>query len=130
MAIEGQEQVVDQNVGASSTTDATKTNDTTTGEQKPAGASGTQPDKSGEYEKRITGMTADLQKERRARQQYESDLKAARAEIEAGNKRVRALAGVETKSTQETEDESIKARLEALGYPSLSREDLDAIREL
>ncbi len=98
--------------------------------QKPADVSGTQPDKSGDYEKRITGITADLVKERKARQQYESDLKAAKAEIEAGQKRVRALAGVETPSAQQVEDDAIKQRLEALGYPTLSKEDLEAIREM
>jgi hypothetical protein len=124
MAIEGTEVVVEP-AGAA---DAKVVEP---GEQKkPAVVAGTQPDKSGDYEKRITGITADLQKERKARQQYEADLKAARAELETGNKRIRALAGVETKSETEVEDDAIKQRLEALGYPSLSKEDLEAIREL
>ncbi len=129
MALEGTESVGELNGGVSTPTDTQKPN----GEQqveKPAGTTATPADKNGDYEKRIAGITSDLQKERKARQQYESDLKAARAELETGNKRIRALAGVETKSEAQVEDEAVKARLEALGYPSLTKEDLEAIREL
>ncbi len=131
MAIEGTETVVDQNVETSTTTDTKidgKTNGTT--ETKTNSQSGTSTSQNEDYEKRFKGLTSDLQKERKARQQFEIDLKAARAEIETGNKRVRALAGVETPSPEAVEDDAIKKRLEALGYPSLSQEDLDAIREL
>jgi len=131
MAVEGQtETVVDQPGGASTTTDASKPNVDNQDVKKPEGASGTPPDKNGDYEKRVTGLTTDLQKERKARQQYERDLAAARAELEAERKRVQALAGVNPKSEQEAEEEAIKQRLEALGYPRLTQEDLDAIREL
>lgn len=131
MAVEGgQETVVEQPGGASTTTDAQKPNVDNQDGKKPDGAAGTQPDKTGEYEKRITGITTDLQKERKARQQYERDLAAAKAELEAERKRVQALAGVNPKSEQEVEEEAVRARLEALGYPRLTAEDLEAIREL
>jgi hypothetical protein len=130
MATEGTEQVVEQTGEVSSTTDTQKPEGQKQDGAKPVVASGTQPDKSGDYEKRITGITTDLQKERKARQQYEADLKAAKAELEAERKRVKALAGVEPKSEQEVEEEAVRARLEALGYPRLTQEDLDAIREL
>ena len=91
---------------------------------------GAPPEKTRDYDREIAGFKSDLQRERKARQQYESDLAATRAELETGNKRIRALAGVETKSESEGEDAAIKQRLEALGYPSLSKEDLEALREV
>jgi hypothetical protein len=130
MAIEGTE-TVEKPGGTSTTGDVEKP----AGEQqveKPAGGgSGTPPDKSGEYDRQIKGLTSDLQKERLARQRYDADLKAARAELEAEKKRVQALAGVNPKSAEETETEAIRQRF-AILYPhlaDLTAEDIQAIRE-
>lgn len=63
-----------------------------------------------DWEKRFKGIQGDLQKERQARQKYEADLKAARAETEAERRRVQALAGVATPSAEEAELEQIRAQ--------------------
>lgn len=86
--------------------------------------------KNEDYEKRLKGLTADLQKERKARQDYEQRVAAADARYEAERKRVQALAGLETKSEAQAEEEAIRARLEALGYPRLTAEDLEALKEI
>jgi hypothetical protein len=129
MAVEGQEQVVDQPGVDSPTTESQKPAGEQQEGKKPANAS-PNPGANGDYEKRIAGITADLQKERKARQQYEKDLATERAALEAERKRVQALAGLAPKSEQQEEEEAIKARLEALGYPRLTKEDLEALREM
>mgnify|MGYP001605668522 CR=1 FL=1 len=131
MALEGQA-AGDQNTETSTSADTNVGDKTTSGTQetKTTTQSGNSTGQNEDYEKRFKGIQADLQKERKARQQYEADLKTARAEVDSERKRVRALAGVETKSESETEDEAIKQRLQALGYPSLTKEDLEALREL
>lgn len=131
MPVEGTETVVEQPGGASTTTDAAKPNADNQDGQKPADkVAGAQPDKTRDYDREITGFKTDLQKERKARQQYETDLAAAKAELASEKRRVQALVGVTPKTDTEVEDEAIKQRLEALGYPTLSKEDLEAIREL
>ena len=80
---------------------------------------------------RIKGMLADLKKEREARQKYERELAADRAELERERKRVRALSGLDNPSKEEQDDAAIRARMETL-YPwmkGLTQEDIDAIRE-
>lgn len=131
----GTEQVVVPDGGASSTADASKPATGAAGtvgpDGKPVVASGTPPDKSGDYEKRITGLTSDLQKERKARQQYDADLKAAKAELETERKRVRAALGIDTPSTADTEEAAIRERFAKL-YPQLAdltAEDIAAIRD-
>src|SRR4051812_3006810 len=59
-----------------------------------------------EDDPRYRGMMSDLQKERKARQQYDADLKAAKAELDQERRRVQALAGVNPKSKDE-EDEAL-----------------------
>lgn len=130
MPIEGTETVVEQPGGASTTTDAAKPNADNQDGQKPAVVAGAQPDKNRDYDREIAGFKADLQRERKARQQYETDLAAAKAEAATNKQRIQALVGVNPKSDTEVEEEAIKARLQSLGYPALSKEDLDAIREL
>jgi hypothetical protein len=128
MAVEGQAEVIDG--GAPPSEGAEKPNVEQPGAEKKAAVSGAQPEKTRDYDREIAGFKADLIKERKARQQYETDLAAARAESAAHQKRIQALVGVTPKSDTEVEEEAIKARLEALGYPSLSKEDLEAIREV
>jgi hypothetical protein len=122
---------------------ATPTAATTTGTPaSPAtGATTVTPDpalaKGGEdWEKRFKGVTGDLAKERKARQQYESDLKAARAEVEAEKRRVQALVGVNTPSAEEAELESIRARAGQALTPAwilkqlgLTQDEFDEIKE-
>jgi hypothetical protein len=133
MAIEGTESVVDQNPDVSTTTD-TQVGDKTTSDGsagKKAAVPGTQPEKTRDYDREIAGFKADLIKERKARQQYESDLIAARAEVASERKRVQALAGVVPKSDQQVEEDAIKERFAAL-YPhlaDLTEEDIQAIRD-
>lgn len=63
-----------------------------------------------DWEKRFKGIQGDLSKERKARQQYETDLKAARAEVAREQQRVRALSGVETLTPEDAELEEVRAR--------------------
>lgn len=131
MAPEGTEQVVATDGGVSTTTETVKPAAGTIGtDGKPVLASGTPPDKSGEYEKRITGLTSDLQKERKARQQYDADLKAARAELETEKKRLQLAMGLTPKSPADADDEAVKAAF-AAKFPelaSLTKEDIEAMR--
>lgn len=128
MAVEGQAEVIDGGAPPSEGVEK-PAGEQQVGEKK-AAVPGAQPDKPRDYDREIAGFKADLIKERKARQQYEADLAAARAESAERQKRIQALAGVNPKSDQETNDEAVKARLEALGYPSLTKEDLEAIREV
>lgn len=128
MAVEGTTEVVDGGVPASEGAEK-PAGEQQVGEKK-AAVPGTPPEKTRDYDREIAGFKADLIKERKARQQYETDLAAARAESAERQKRIQALAGVTPKSEQEAEEEAVKARLEALGYPSLSKEDLEALREV
>ena len=85
-----------------------------------------------EWEKRFKGIQGDLAKERKARQQYEADLKAARAEVESERRRVAALAGVNVASPEEAEAEEIRQRFAKVITPDhllkmmgLSKEEID-----
>ena len=101
-----------------------------TGEGK-AAASGTAPDKNAEWEKQRAGLTSDLQKERKARQEYERKVAQYEADLAAERKRVQALAGVEPKEPAAQEEEAIRARFKQL-FPELAeltKEDIQAIRE-
>src|SRR5688572_31169360 len=89
-----------------------------------------------DWEKRFKGIQGDLQKERQARQKYDADLKAARAELEAEKRRVQALVGVDTPSAEEAELESIRARAGQALTPAwilkqlgLTQEEFDEIKE-
>lgn len=129
MAIEGQADVVDG--GAPPSAGAEKPAVGQPGAEKPAAVAGAPPEKTRDYDREIAGFKADLIKERKARQQYETDLAAARAETAAEKRRVQALAGVNPKSDAETEDDAVRARFKVL-YPhlaDLTAEDIKAIRE-
>jgi hypothetical protein len=133
MAIEGQNEnagVVDG--GASPPEGATKPEgQQVSGQQTPKvdAQAGNSTGQNEDYERRFKGITADLQKERAARQRFEKELEAARAETASERKRVQALAGLEPKSTADVEDDAIRQKLEALGYPRVTAEDLEAIKE-
>jgi hypothetical protein len=108
---------------------AAGTNGTGTGS---SAASGTAPDKNAEWEKQRAGLTADLQKERKARQDYEAKIRKYEADLDAERKRVQALVGVTVKQPAEQEEEAIRARFKQL-FPDiadLTKEDIEAIREM
>ena len=84
------------------------------------------------WEAEKKAFIADLQKERRVRQQYEQQVATRDAELAAERRRVQALAGVNPQSPEEAEHAEIKARFAQL-YPDiagLTKEDIEAIREL
>lgn len=120
--------------GTGTGTAGAKTGDGTgatgTGDGK-AAASGTAPDKNAEWEKQRAGLTSDLQKERRARQEYERKVAQYEADLAAERKRVQALAGVVPVEPAQQEEEAIRARFKQL-FPELAeltKEDIQAIRE-
>jgi len=102
------------------------------GKQKPvAGDPGAGGKKQPADDARYNGVVADLQKERKARQKYEADHKAAMAELDRERARVRALSGLEVKTPEAEQEALIRQRMEAL-YPwmkDLTAEDIAAIRE-
>lgn len=128
------EQVVDQQVGdVSSTTDtkvvpAQQQSDSTVQRTTPP-AAGARPAE----DPRIAGMLADLQKERKSRQAFETQVTERNAELALERRRIQALTGVNPRSAEETDNEAIRARLQAVMGPdfgSLSKEELAELREL
>lgn len=71
---------------------------------------------------RERGLLADLQKERKARQDYENKVKQFERDLESAQKRIQALAGVSTPSDEEAQAAAIRAKLETL-YPALKKLD-------
>jgi hypothetical protein len=86
----------------------------------------------GNWEKEKRGLIAETQRERTARQKYESDFKTLQAQHEQAQKRIQALAGVNPRSEQEAEDEQIRQAF-AQKFPhlaDLTPEDVQAIRDM
>ena len=128
------EQVVDSQVGdVSSTTDtkvvpAQQQSDSTVQRTTPP-AAGARPAE----DPRIAGMLADLQKERKSRQAFETQVTERNAELALERRRIQALTGVNPRSAEETDNDAIRARLQAVMGPdfgSLSKEELAELREL
>jgi hypothetical protein len=98
--------------------------------KKPAGPA---PDaNAAEWEKRISGLTADLKKERKARQENERRVAKYESDLAAERKRVQALAGVIPQEPAQVEEEQIRNRFKQL-FPELAdltKEDIQAIREM
>src|ERR1019366_518029 len=83
-----------------------------------------------ETEKRA--FIADLQKERRQRQDYERQVATYQGELAAEKRRVQALAGVNPQSKDEVDAETIRRQFGQY-FPdlaNLSKDDIDAIKEL
>ena len=97
----------------------------------PAAKTGPAPDKSAD-DARYKGVLADLQKERTARQNYDRDLKAARAELATERNRIKALVGVTPQSQEETDEQLVRQRLGKLipGLDGLTADDIKSVREL
>lgn len=96
-----------------------------------AGKPGAAPDKPAE-DPRIKGILADLQKERKARQDYERRTTEAEGRYEAERRRVLALAGVNPKSKEDEDNDAVRARLRQLAPEafSLSKEDIEDLKAL
>jgi hypothetical protein len=132
MAIEGADGVVDQNAGGASSdgggnSGASDPQNSNGQQTAPKPAPGASPDKTEEYEKRFKGLTNDLQKERRARQDYERRVAKYETDLAAERQRVQALAGVTPQSSAEAENEAIRKRFNEL-YPhigDLTKEDIE-----
>lgn len=95
-----------------------------------SGPSGTPDPANKAWETEKQGYLRDLQAERKKRQEYESQITAARAELEQERRRVQALAGVNPQSATDIEDDAIRARLQQMGVPLFSEEDMAAFREM
>ena len=83
-----------------------------------------------ETEKRA--FIADLQKERKQRQDYERQVATYQGELAAEKRRVQALAGVNPQSKDEVDADAIRKQFGQY-FPdlaNLSKEDIDAIKEL
>src|ERR1035437_7529247 len=83
-----------------------------------------------ETEKRA--FIADLQKERKQRQDYERQVATYQGELAAEKRRVQALAGVSPQSKDEVDADAIRKQFGQY-FPdlaNLSKDDIDAIKEL
>jgi hypothetical protein len=84
------------------------------------------------WEAERKGLLADLQKERKARQEHERQAQSFAAERDAERRRVQALAGLTPKTAEETEVDAVRARFAQL-FPdvaNITKEDLQALREM
>lgn len=95
-----------------------------------SGPSGTPDPAIKAWETEKQGYLRDLQAERKKRQDYEQQVTAHKAELEQERRRVQALVGVNTPSANELEDEQIRARLQQMGVPLFSEEDMEAFRAM
>ena len=90
-----------------------------------------QPAVKWEDDPRAKGMLADLQKERRARQQYEQKQTEIAARLEERERQIAALTNTRTPNKDEAEEQAVRDRFKQL-YPhlaDLTAEDVEAIRE-
>lgn len=82
---------------------------------------GTQPgQKNGADDDKVKGLTRDLQGERTKRQELERKLAELNGTLTNEQKRVRALAGLETPSDEQVETDEIKSKLFAM-FPQLKK---------
>ena len=127
------EQVVDTQVDAGSSTADTQDTSTRQTDTKVA----TPPASAGKItdDPQYRGMLADLQKERKARQDYERQATEHKTALEIERRRVQALSGVAPKSAEETDAENIRARIKAIMGPDFGsltaaeRQELQALKE-
>lgn len=93
------------------------------------------PSGSADWERQRSGLTADLAKERKQRQQFEQQYQTAQAELASERKRVQALAGLTPQSPEEADAAEIRdkfgkvfSREQLLAHLGLSQEDLDGMK--
>lgn len=89
-----------------------------------------------DWERQRRGLIGDLEKERRARQKFEADLAAAKAEVESERRRVQALAGVTPRSDADAEADEIRSRFknlftreQLLEMMGLSPQEIESFRQ-
>lgn len=130
------EQNVDTSTQTDSSTSGQETGTGTTETQKPAGSPNTQvaapgADRKAEDE-RNRGILADLQKERRARQEIERQVSQFKNDLAAERRRVQVLAGVNPQTPEQTEAAEVRARLLQVmpELEGLTADDIKALREL
>lgn len=89
------------------------------------------PDKKAEDE-RNRGILADLQKERKARQEFERQVQSFKQQLEQQTRRVQVLAGVNPKSEDETARDEVLERLRAVNpaLADITADDLKSLREI
>lgn len=85
--------------------------------------------KGGVDDRQNAGLIADLQKERKARQELEKQVAAHTAELEARQRRIQVLAGVNPQSDEEVELEQVRARVKQL-FPVLGKLDEKQLENL
>lgn len=95
------------------TTDQQKTSQQTT--QRPAA-----DQNAGKWEAEKKGLLADLQKERKSRQTFETQVRDTNAALEQERRRVQALAGVNPKSAEDADEEIVRAKLLKM-FPVLNK---------
>lgn len=92
----------------------------------------TQANGSAEWDKQRKGLTDDLAKERKARQDYEGRVKQYEIDLAAEKKRVQALAGVTPQTPDEADADEVRKRFTQL-YPhlgGLTAEKIDRLMAL
>lgn len=78
---------------------------------------------------RTRGLLADLQKERKARQAFETEIATHKAALDTERKRVLALSGINPKSPEETDLESVRAKLTQM-FPFLAKFDDKSVEKI
>ncbi len=101
---------------------------TTTSGPAPTVTSGTPDPAVKAWETEKQGYLRDLQAERKKRQDFESQFTATRAELEQERRRIQALVGATPQTDADVEDDAIRARLQKMGVPIFSEEDMDAFK--
>ncbi len=124
---------VDTSTQADSTTTDQQTGSQTTGSQTPVQSSAqvAAPDRKAEDE-RNRGILADLQKERRQRQEYERQNTEYKTQLEQERRRVQIALGVNPKSPEDAETEEIRQRILKVmpELAGLTAEDIQSLRDL
>ena len=80
-------------------------------------------------DKRFAGLTADLQKERKARQNFETQFKDHQARLAERDRQIAALTGARTPSAEDAEMDEVRKQFGKL-YPGLAKLDDKAIERL
>ncbi len=116
------DEVVDSGVDSGKAADTTQSTKTVTADTTRTDSSqSTASDVSRKAEEeRNRGILADLQKERKSRQEWERKAQAHETELALERRRVQALSGVNPRSDEDTNNDLVRQRLEAL-YPALGK---------
>lgn len=105
---------------AGTTQDGTTTTTADTAKSSSSQATPGPAQKPGVDEAAHRGVLADLQKERKARQEFEQKSRSLEAQFAEAQRRVQALAGVQPKSDDETQYDAVRAQFAKL-FPGLAK---------